>query len=329
MKHALFLADAFLAALLIAGCSPAAKQAESAPSGEKQDEPEPRVKHGTNGEVIVTVDLPSQKTMGLATAALQPAQLPPEVKAYGTVLDVAPLAALVSELNTARAASAASEAELKRLQTLAAQDNASQRALQAAQAAAVRDQAQVESVRLRLVAGWGSAIAQQQDLPVFVQSLSCLSNVLVELNVPASQGISAAPTAARLFTLADETKPITAQLLGPAPVIDPQLQGRGFLFLVAPNATQLAPGAALAGFLGLPGEPQKGVALPHSAVVRFNGATWAYLQTSQSTFERTEVRLQQPLTNGWLVVDRLKPGDKVVIVAAQDLLSEELNTPSE
>lgn len=316
-------------ALLMAGCSPGSKDAAPAPAGEKHEEAEPRVKHGTNGEVIVTVEAPTQKTMGLATVALEAAELAPEIKAYGTVLDVAPLAALVAELNTASAASAASEAELKRLQSLAAQDNASQRALQAAQAVAVRDQAQVESVRLRLVAGWGKAIAEQQDLARFIRSIASLSNVVAQLDVPAGQMLSAAPTGARLFTLADQTKPVPALLLGLAPVVDPQMQGRGFLVLVAPNTLHLAPGAALTGSLTLPGEPQKGVALPDSALVRYNGTTWVYLQTGDTTFARTEVRLEQPLEHGWFVSTRVKPGDKVVTVGAQELLSEELNTAGE
>ena len=40
--------------------------------------------------------------------------------------------------------------------------------------AAVRDRAQLESVRLRLLASWGSAIAERKDLPQFVQDLAAL-----------------------------------------------------------------------------------------------------------------------------------------------------------
>ncbi len=324
MKANLPLICGLLIVALISGCSPGGEKEEKS-SGAEKAKPEERVKRGTNGQVVITLDRATQRTMGLATAVLERAELPAQVKGYGRVLDIAPLASQVVELSTARAASAASQAELKRLETLAAQDNASQRALQAAQAAAVRDQAQAEAAHLRLLTAWGSAIAEQKDLPAFVQTLSTLSNVIAELDLVASEFLPARPTGARLFTLADSTNPIPAQLLGPAPTVDPQMQSRGFLLLVTPNSAHLAPGASLTGFLTLAGEAQTGVALPYSAVVHYNGAAWTYLQTSETTFARTEVRLEQTLGAAWFL-HGLKAGDKVVSVGAQQLLSEELNT---
>jgi multidrug efflux pump subunit AcrA (membrane-fusion protein) len=315
---------AFIAALLVVGCAKSAKEPAPAESAAKPAEPESRVKHGTNGEVIITLDAGTQKGMGLQTSALETAQLNPEVKAYGHVLDAAPLASLVAELAMAQAASDASQAELKRLKTLARENNASARALESEDASAARDQAQVESARLRLVSGWGKAIAGRQDLPALVKSLSALESVLVELDVPAGEAIDAAPTRARVLTLAEGSKPIEAELLGPATTVDAQMQGRGFLCLVATNQTHLAPGAAVTGFLSLPGEPKSGVAVPRDAVVRFNGATWVYVQTGDDTFERKEAALDRPLEKGWFVQEGLKPQDKVVTTGGQQLLSEEL-----
>ena len=306
-----------------------AASAASAPQPETKAEPESRVKRGPNGAVILRLDTATQKLMGLQTAALEPAQLAPELKAYGRVLDISPLAALAAELTTAQAASAASQAELDRLKTLATEKNASERALQAAEAAAVRDRTQVESARLRLLANWGSAVAQRDDLPAFVQSLGSLASALVELDVPAGQPAAALPTGARLFSVADQSNPIAARFLGPAPVADPQLQGRGFLFLVPTNSLPLVPGTAVTGLLELPGAAQPGVALPRPAVVRFNGATWVYRQTADDTFQRTEVRLSCPLEGNWFVPDGLKAEDKVVTVGAQQLLSEELKGQAE
>src|SRR5271165_4472267 len=143
---------------LLAGCAEEKKEQPKEATSEKASEPESRIKHGTNGEVIVTVEAKVQQTIGLQTAPLAPAQLSPEIKAYGRVLDISPLATLVGEFATAEAVGRASQAELNRLNTLAAQNNASERAVQNAQAAAVRDQAQIQSVRLRLLATWGGAI---------------------------------------------------------------------------------------------------------------------------------------------------------------------------
>jgi multidrug efflux pump subunit AcrA (membrane-fusion protein) len=301
-----------------------AEPANAGAPAEKKSEPESRVKKGPNGEIIVTLDAATQKTMGLQTVSLAKAGLNPELKAYGRVLDISSLATLVADLTTAQAANDASQAELRRLKALAAQNNASERALQAAEAAAVRDQTQVDSTRLRLLANWGSSIAGRKDLPDFVQSLGSLACALVELDIPAGQPLTGLPTGARLLTLSDPANPLAAQLLGPAPTIDPQLQGRGFLLLVSPNPAKLAPGAAVSGFLTLPGEPQSGVLLPRGAVLRFNSQTWVYLQTGEETFQRTEVRLEAPLAEGWFVREGLKPQDRVVTVGAQQMLSEEL-----
>ena len=322
MNHALGLSVLVAALTLMAGCSPQNK--DKAVEAPPEKRAESRVKHGTNGEVILTLDAATQNVMGLQTAAVPPAQWTPQVKGYGRVLEVSPLAFLVAELTAAKAANEASQAEFTRLKTLAAQNNASQRALQAAEAAAVRDQAQVESARQRLLANWGSAIAGQQDLAAFVRSLVALESALVELDLPAGEAVKTTPTGARLLTLAEGAELLAAQVIGPAPIVDAQAQGQGFLLLVKPNPARLAPGAALTGFLSLPGEAQSGVVAPRNAVIRYNGATWVYLQTGDEIFQRIEVALDRPLEEGWFVHAGLKAQDKVVTVGAQQMLSEEL-----
>jgi len=301
---------------------------DAAKDKEKPAEPPSRVKHGPGGEILLTADAATQKLMGLQISSLAAAELKPELKAYGRVLDISPLATLAAELTTAEAVSLNSQAELKRLKILAEQNNASERAVQAAEAAAVRDRAQAESARLRLLANWGSAISERKDLPALVQSLASLDSVLVQLDLPTTQTVAAPPTGMRLLSLGAEGKPIAAQLLGPAPAVDPQMQGRGFLCLVTSNARRLAPGAALSGFLSLPGDAQSGILLPRDAIVRYNGATWVYLQTGDDTFQRLEVSLSHPLDAGWFVREGLKAQAKVVTVGAQQLLSEELKGQS-
>ncbi len=313
----------FCAAALFAGCSPQGKDAPpKEPPAAAAAEPESRVKHGTNGEVFVSLDAATQKTMGLQTTPLAPAQLSPQIKGYGRVVDPSPLVPLVVDLISAQAQSKASEAELNRVKTLAAQDNASQRALQTVEAASTRDMALAAAAHARMVSGWG-AIAERDDLAFFAQSLTTLENALVQVDVPPNESTNT-PTGAQILTLARNAAPIPAKYLGVATVVDPQLQGRGFLFLVTSNSFRLVPGAAVTAFLELPGEPQSGVAVPREAVIRFNGATWVYLQTAEDHFQRAEVELEHPLADGWFVNQGLKAGDKVVTSGAQELLSEEL-----
>jgi multidrug efflux pump subunit AcrA (membrane-fusion protein) len=127
-----------------------------------------------------------------------------------------------------------------------------------------------------------------------------------------------------LIALEFGASPVDAKFIGPAPTVDPQFQGRGFLFLVSPNQARLIPGAAVTAFLPLPGEPATGVTVPREAIIRFNGATWVYVQTGGETFERREVALESPGEAGWFVRGGFKPGDAVVTAGAQQMLSEEL-----
>jgi hypothetical protein len=307
--------------VLASGCSQ--KSAESPTSGASEKKEESRISRGTNGEAIIKLDAETQKLMGLQTATLSPAQLSPEIKAFGRVLDTAPLASLVAELTSASAASQASQAELERLKALAAQSNASARALQAAEATAARDAAQTEAIRLKLVAGWGNAIATRQDLPAFVRSLGSLDSALIQLNVSPDQVLSQDPSGARIITISAETKPLEAQFISRAASVDTQAQGQGFLFLISPNPSRLSPGVAVTGFIDVPGDKQAGVAVPRNAIVRQNGTAWVYVQTGDDTFQRTEAKLEQPLHDAWFVREGLKPEAKVVTTGAQQLLSEE------
>jgi hypothetical protein len=315
---------AVVAAAFLSGCSPKSSEQAGTPAREKEKAPQSRVSRSPEGEAVITLDAATQKTMGLETAMLSAAQLGPEVKASGRVLDVSSLASQVTDLTAAQATRHASQSELQRLKTLAGQNNASQRALQAAEAAAARDESQAESARLRLEGSWGSALAGLDELRMLVQSLVSLSNALVQLNIAAGETLPAVPTGGQILPLGTDSTPVGAKFLGPAPQIDPQMQGPGYLFLVSPNSSRLTPGAAVAGYILLPGEPQSGVALPREAVVRYNGTAWVYRQTSEQTFVRTEVALQRPLTDGWFVRKGVKVQDKVATTGAQLLLSEEL-----
>ncbi|HEY6168271.1 MAG TPA: hypothetical protein VI454_09550, partial [Verrucomicrobiae bacterium] len=243
----------------------------------------------------------------------------------GRVLDPAPLAALVAEIQTAEAAVAATQKEFERVKRLHEQgENASARAVEMAEAAFRRDRVAVDAVRLRLMAAWGEGVASHQDLPAAVRSLAKLDAALLRVDLPAGESIKSAPTAVRVATLTTDAPLIEAKLLGPATSVDPQAQGQGFLALVKPNPQRLAPGAAVTAWLSLSGEPIKGVLVPRAAVLRSDGRTWVYVQAGEDTFTRREIFLERPTDVGWLVTRGLAPNNTVVVTGGQALLSEEL-----
>jgi hypothetical protein len=284
--------------------------------------PESYVRHTTNGESFLQLDEKARQNAGLKIAVLVEAELAPEIKAFGRVLDPSPLTASLMEMATTQAALEASGKEAERLKVLFAQgQNASARALETAEAIVKRDRIAMEGVQLRLLTTWGKPIVEHPNLDVFIRSLAAQENSLVRVDVSASVKMERPPIAARLALLSAPDAPVAAEFLGGAVSTDPQTLGRGFLFLVKGQA--LGVGVPVNAWLSFPGKPEKGVILPREAIVRHEGEAFVYEQTGPDTFARKAVELHHPLTAGWFT-DELKAGAKVVVSGAQQLLSEEL-----
>jgi hypothetical protein len=320
------VAFATMLAALIYGYLRMSKGRTAESEGDKPVVAESRIEHRTNGEVVVKLDLSTQRLIGLQTAAVEAATQALAIKAYGRVLAPAPLLALASDAASARAASEASDKEYQRLKGLFAQgQNTSAKALESAQAAMKHDQIALQAAEAQLVAAWGKSVADKPDLAAFLESLAKLECVLVRLDLPAGDSLPEAPVGARLV-LPGTSAPLEARFLGPATTTDPQMQGAGFLFVATNAAARLAPGLALAGSLLLPGPPLHGVVVPHAAIVRAAERAWVYVQTGDTAFQRRELALDQPVTEGWFVTGDLAPNDRVVVTGAQTLLSEERKT---
>ena len=264
-------------AVHLGGCSRGGQEGSAASAPEKassaETDTEPRVSRDTNGNVAITVSAKVQGEMGLSSRKPEAAVVSPEVKGYGRVLDPAPLVALMNELASATATYTTSSNELARLKTLTGQGNASERALQLAEATAVREQLAVESARVRLAFSWGKIPGDQTDVPAFIQGLTAREMVLVRIDLPVGDGLSSSPTGARITTLSGGSLP--AAFLSAAPDVDPQMQGRGFIFRLSPNRYGLAPGEAVAGYLEVHGATLTGVIIPREAVVHLLAATRA------------------------------------------------------
>ena len=279
-----------------------------------------RVQTSANGETRIHLEAKTQQLIGLQTAPLAAAPLPPEIKAYGRVLDSAALISLHADATAARAALQASQPEYERLKKLSAQDNTSVRALESAEAQMKHDQGAFDTAEAQLAAAASKAIL---DKPAgFFQSLAKQGIVLARLDLPAGETPEEGPTGAQLI-LPGTAKPVAADFVGYAAATDPQVQGAGYIFVVTNAPAALTPGLSLAGYVQLPGEPANGTVVPTAAVVRSDGHAWIYIQTADTDFARREVALDHPAPGGWFVTNNAVPGDKIVITGAQTLLSEE------
>ena len=294
---------------------------EKKPAAEEAKE-KSRVSHGTNGEVVLTLDAETQKLIGLKVTELTATNLPPVVKGYGRVLDPAPLVQAVGDLAAAKVTAEASRKEFERLKTLRAQDNASDRALQAAEAQTLRDKSLADSLSAKLLLGWGKAVDDWDTLAKLSKSLVLLEAALVRVDVPAGEALPGKPTGAQLMPLTADAKPITAEYFGAATSTDPQLQGQGFLFLVRSNTP--AVGAALTAQIQTDGTPVAGILVPARAIVRHEKEGWVYVQTGDDKFTRRVAELGRASGEGYFVTSGFAAGEKVVTTGAQLLLSEEL-----
>lgn len=297
------------------------------------------------GFVVVTMKSDEQERNGIRTAQLEATSRRQELAGTAVILTVHDLINLRNEyvsasaqLQKAKASLDVSEREYERINGLYKDDrNASAKAVQAAQGAMQSDRVSVKAeedavflqqsnVRQQwgeTVAGWlisGSSeferIIRQQDL-------------LLQITMPVGTSQSTAPASASLQTA--QGKLLRARLVSPFPRLDSRIQSPSFLYITA-NQPGLTPGLNL-GVLLPSGPTVLGVIVPADSVVWWEGKAWAYLQLSPDQFSRREVPTLAPTSGGWFVQSTpkgaFKPGDKLVINGAQQVLSEEFRSQTQ
>ena len=150
----------------------------------------------------------------------------------------------------------------------------------------------------------------------------------MRIDLPVGETLKAQPAGARIATLSGQSA--EAEFLEPAPSVDPQMQGRGFIFLLKPNSLRLTPGSPWWAISRFPESRLAGVIIPRDAVVRTEGAGWVYvLNAAGDAFTRVQVALDHPTEAGWFVTKGVSAGDYVVVTGAQQLLSFEIKGKGE
>jgi hypothetical protein len=109
------------------------------------------------------------------------------------------------------------------------------------------------------------------------------------------------------------------------PQVNAQIQGISYLYLI-PSRPGFDVGMNLTVLVPV-GTPVRGVTIPGSAVVWWQGKAWLYEAISPTTFTRREVTTENPVTGGYFVPgSTFTSGTKVVTAGAQALLSEEFRS---
>ncbi|MGI9071919.1 MAG: efflux RND transporter periplasmic adaptor subunit [Bryobacteraceae bacterium] len=160
-----------------------------------------------------------------------------------------------------------------------------------------------------------------------------LNQLLARIDIPVGQHVPPSVTTARIAPVGFEHEPLPARKIAvaitagtPASGQTQQGQGEAFLFRLTNNLFGLRPGVAVTAYLDLPGPSQPGVLIPQSAVVRFEGSGFTYIQRATDVFVRKQVSLDHPTNSGYFTTENFQPGDRVVVAGAQTLLSEEFKS---
>ncbi|MGN2247945.1 hypothetical protein ACFWZ3_14770 [Frateuria sp. GZRR35] len=265
------------------------------------------------------LDAASQARLGLRVASLAQGEMPPTTRAVADVLDPAPLAKAIDELEAAQAAARASRAELVRTQALlAAEGNASRKALEAAQAQAAADQARLREARVALRSAWGDDLADMAPArrDRLLDALVRGDQVLLRAEPLGRPDATLKVRAATLQMPHGADAP--AQVLGRLPR---STSGLAAGWLLQADAGPLVPGMVLTAQLHGEGRPVRGVLLPRAAIVRWNGLDWAYVATGATRFERRAVHPSAMTPAGWLVGTPFRPGERVVVQGAEALIA--------
>jgi len=274
---------------------------------------------GAQGGSLVKVDAATQARLGISTAPLAAARRTATVSGFARALDPVPLAQLDSDIATAVAALAASQAEANRTRTLnAADQTVSKQAAEAAAAQARSDAAKLQLLRRRVGLEWSPVLAHFSDArrSRLVADIAAGRAALVRID--AASGLSQFTGSA---TIALPSGPVHAAILGPTRVGDPRLQATGLLALVTgPAAVQLGTGAVAAATVSH-GPDTGGVVIPRAALLRTGGRTFVFIRRDATGFERRAVPAGATDPDGLFVTGGFKVGEPVVVAGASQLFA--------
>ncbi|MEP7042820.1 MAG: hypothetical protein ABI843_07135 [Dokdonella sp.] len=250
------------------------------------------------------LDKEQQGAVGIVVAHPQNAKPAQTIAAYGQVLDPAALVADAGQLDAARAAERAANADVTRLQALyRGEAGASLKVLQAAQAEQVHAHVQADTAAATFATRWGALAkmpsAQRQAL---IDEVAAGKRLLVRADLLGRRSLGELPTGARLDV---DGMTVPARVLGALPQAAADLQSVGVLLQVDAAPTGFGAGARVP--VTLEGAARVGVLIPASALIYAEDGSHVYKQLEAKTadgklqYAAAKVFLLQPQGDAWLV----------------------------
>jgi hypothetical protein len=289
---------------------------------------EARLGRSPAGESTVMLDLAAQQQLGLRDTVLLLRGASPELRAYGQVLDPSSLVTLDGDLSAAEATVLASKAVFERARTLRQSEMFSPADYDAAEARYHADESRRRQAEQQMAAEWGDWISTQPpaDRHALIEQIAERRTAFARVSLPAGEFAKPQAQTTRIEVLGHEQSPLRPKRVLDAPSTDPRTPGPSFLLLFAPTGFPVRPGDAVTAFFSSTGTSVRGVVIPRDAAVRYGGKVWVFMRMSPEQFVRREVSTEQPTGDGWLIRSGFAPGERLVVVGAQALLSEQFKS---
>jgi hypothetical protein len=264
--------------------------------------------------------------IGVQTDAVKAVDYAEETAGYGTVIPHESIAQAVAELATAQAAEKQSRSALARTQRLSGTPGAMSADVEETNTRQLAvDTAALNLAKQRLSATFGQKPPWSNgENSGLLQALAEGSTHLIRVTFPLGSLPGDVPktlSASRLGSAASD-KRWKLSLVWSAPA-DATVPGRSFFSIL--RAGELGEGERVIAWAPI-GASQPGVLIPAEAAVISDGKYWCYIEEKPGTFVRTEIDSGKPFENGYVVMQGVKAGDKVVIRGAAQLLAQESNS---
>jgi hypothetical protein len=313
--------------------SKSASEAKGAPdakpgdAAKQEDKAEGKDAEKPAGEVTLTPE--QTEKIGLETEEVKSTNYAEETAGYGTVVPHEAIATGVAELATATATEEQSRSALARTKRLSGTPGAMSADVEeaASQKAAV-DSAALMLAKQRLSSTYGQRPPWAQGgNQAVLQGLANGSIQLVRVTFPLGAVQGDPPKtlrAARIGTAAGgKSWKLTSPWAAPA---DATVPGRSFYALMRTN--DAGEGERILVWAPI-GASQSGALVPAEAAVISDGKYWCYIEEKPGTYVRTQIDTGKPFEDGYFVTTGVKPGDKVVVKGAAQLLAQESNSGPE
>jgi hypothetical protein len=268
------------------------------------------------------------KSLGITTVAVKAADFRSGVSGYGVVVSLDTIGQADSEVLTAQAVAAQSQAAAARAHYLFSAEGGavSRESMEASQSKATADQAALALAQRKAEAIFGHNAPWEKSgsRRAIMDRLTAGTTVLVRVTFPlGSLDHQSVKLAVARLGMNAVRWPAAAIWEAPA---DPTFPGPSILALV--EGSDLAQNDHVIATVPT-GAPAAGVTVPSAALVYSEDHAWVYLQTGPRSYRRVPVSTANATEGGYFVAQGVTPGARVVTAGAGLLLARERNPSTE